>query len=414
MKNVSRLLVIAALATVFALPAFAQGTTASGTTAATAQDDQAKAELYKKFLDNYKGKPEQQKIAYDSGKEYLSKYSGDTSAENAPIVKFIQNWVTKYEAATRDYDLRQSITKKDYAHAFEVGDTWLSQEPDNLDVMLLLASAAYNNLVLPDAPKNKSLNAGATRIVRHAIELLESGKQPAKWELFPNRDENLSFLYYTLGLITQETSPTDAAAAFTKAAQSNGNYKKDASTYTMLANIYETNELKKLVDAYAASFPPNVPIPDEKKAQYQQMLDQIGRVQDRIIDAYARAAQLLGNDPKYAAAKKAVMAKLTLYYKQRHNDSDAGLDAYVANVLNTPLMLPGQEPAPTPTPSSTSGTDGNAVKPATTTTTQPASSTGAKPASTPATRPATTPQKPPVSKTTPAAKAVAGRTTSGH
>ena len=118
--------------------------------------------------------------------------------------------------------------------------------------------------------------------------LIESGKQPAKWELFPNRDENLSFLYYTLGLITQETSPTDAAAAFTKAAQSNGNYKKDPSTYTLLANIYEINELKKLVDAYTVAFPSGVAIPDEKKPQYQQMLDQIFRGDSFPSDACAR------------------------------------------------------------------------------------------------------------------------------
>jgi len=407
MKNVSRLLVIAALATAFALPAFAQTTQPTTTTAASAQDDQAKADLYNKWRTNYNGSAEQQKVAYEAGKDYVSKYGADNDA----YLNAVKKWIAKYEAATRDYDLRQSLSKKDYAKAFQIGDAWLNEQPDNLDVMLLLASAGYGNLATADAPKIKNLNPDAARVVRHAIELIESGKAPTKWELFPTRDENLSFLYYTLGLVSQETSPTDAATAFVKAAQSNGNYKKDPSTYTLLANIYETNELKKLVDEYAAAFPPNVPIPDEKKPQYDQMLAQIGRVQDRIIDAYARAAALMGNDPKFAAPKKAVMTKLSLYYKQRHNDSDAGLNELVANVLNTPLMLPGQEPAPTQSSSSTSGTDGNAAKPATTT---PATNTGAKPAVTPTTKPTTPPQKPPVSKATPAAKAVAGRTTSGH
>src|SRR5215213_6066978 len=99
MKNALRLLSIAALATTFALPAFAQDTTGTAAAGPTAQEVEAKAALYKKFLDNYKGSPDQQKVAYESGREYLSKYSADTSAENAPIVKFIQNWVGKYEKA---------------------------------------------------------------------------------------------------------------------------------------------------------------------------------------------------------------------------------------------------------------------------------------------------------------------------
>ena len=72
MKNVLWLLIIAALATAFALPAFAQDT--QPTAAQCTADADAKAALYKKFLDNYKGSPDQQKVAYDTGKEYLGKY----------------------------------------------------------------------------------------------------------------------------------------------------------------------------------------------------------------------------------------------------------------------------------------------------------------------------------------------------
>ena len=94
---------------------------------------------------------------------------------------------------------------------------------------------------------------------------------------------------------------------------------------------------------------------------------------DRVIDAFARAAAL-SKDP---AQKKGIMDQLTVFYKIRNNDSDAGLNDYVAKVLSRPLPLPGQpvtpataaststttSPAPTPTPPA--NTDG---KPATSST----------------------------------------------
>ena len=161
MKNVFRLLVIAALATVFALPAFAQTTQPSPTTAPSAQDEQAKADLYAQFLKLKSGSAADQKQAYDIGKQYLSKYGSPTEESDKKIVAYIQNWVNKYEAATRDYELNTSIDKKDYAKAFDIGRTWLNQEPDNLDVMLRLARAGYANVATKDAPNVKRYDASA-------------------------------------------------------------------------------------------------------------------------------------------------------------------------------------------------------------------------------------------------------------
>jgi len=140
---------------------------------------------------------------------------------------------------------------------------------------------------------------------------------------------------------------------------------------------------------------------------------QISKVQDRIIDAYARAYAILKADPKADAVRtKAVLNKLTTYYKARHEDKEDGLQELIASVLSKPIMLPGQEPTVLPAPATTSstGTDG-AAKPAATT---PAN--GAKPAATTTTTPAsgTKPAPKPQSKgtTKPAAKSAA--TTSGR
>lgn len=419
MKNVKRVLIVAAFVTAFALPALAQD--AAATPAAQAgpctTEADAQAAMYQKFLANYKGTPDQQKVAAETGKEYLAKYGTCPDDSAKKIATFIQNWVTKYDKAVRDFACTDAFNKKNYAGAFQACQVILSEQPDNTEIVLMLARAGYANVTA--ATPSNALNADASRMARRAIELIQSGKAPAKWDPFANQEEALGFLYYAQGVFTRETSPADSAASFIKAAQSNSIFKNESSTYTYLATLYESTELKKLVDAYTAAFPPGVPVPDEKKAQYDQMFLQISKVQDRIIDAYARAYAVLKADPKADAARtKAVLAKLTAYYKVRHEDKEDGLQELIANVMSKPIMLPGQEPTTLPAPATSSsavtGTDG-AVKPAATT---PAAN-GAKPAATtttttttPAsgTKPAPKPQS--KSTTKPAAKAAA--TTSGR
>lgn len=430
MKNVLRLLILAAAVASFTLPAFAQDTPSGSAASVCTTEADAKAALYKKFLDNYKGTPEQQKTANETGKEYMGKYGTCPDESDKKIATFIQNWNTKYEKAVRDFACTDSFDKKDFAKAFEACRVILAAEPDNISTVLLLAQAGYfNATATPPSTVNKALNADAARMARRAIELIESGKAPDKWDPFPSRDQAIGFLYFTLGLVTQETSPTDATAAYIKAAQTNSTFKATPSTYINLGNIYLTTEMKKLADEYTAAFPPGIPIPDEKKAQSDQMLAQITKVQDRIIDAFARAVAAMGTDPKNAASKKDVMTRLTSYYKARNGDSasDAALMEFVNNVLSKPIPIPGQEPVTPAAPATSSGmngTNGNgttsAGQPASgTVTPPPAAGTAPKPAATPAaTTPApasTTPKPKPISKkTTPAAKSRGRKTASGR
>lgn len=432
MKNVLRLLVLTAAVASFTLPALAQETPSGDAASICTSEADAKAALYKKFLDHYKGTPEQQKIAYETGKEYLSKYGTCPDEGDKKIAAFIQNRKALYEEAVEEFEFTESFNKKDYARTFELGRARLNKLPDNIGVILLLTRAGYANIAT-GGPNNKSLNPEAARMARRALDLIESGKAPDKWEPFANRDEAIGFLQYTIGLVTAETSPGDASKAFIKAAQSNSTFKKEPSTFTQLANVYEVNELKKLVDEYNVAFPPGKPISDDIKPKYDQMLAQIGTVQDRIIDAYARAAAVMGADPKYAASKKAVMSKLTAYYKARNNDSEAGLPELINNVLSKPIPIAGQEPVTAATPTTSTGTTGTngaapAGQPASgTPTPTPAAGTAPKPAATPMTNPpakpaattstpaSTTPKPKPISKkTTPAAKSRARKTAAGR
>jgi hypothetical protein len=305
------------------------------------------SELYAKFLQNYRGGPFEQKLAYEAAKEYLNKYGDITSDGNIEVLNYLRVWSGKYEEAVDKFWCVYSFDKEDYEKAFQACGAALSRRPDDIGTALLLARAGYADAT--SQSPHKALNAEAARMARRAVELIESGKTPASWSPFPSRGETLGFLHYAEGVFTRETSPADAAAAFIKAAQSDSRFNRESSTYTYLAAVYETDELTKLVNEYTSAFPPGVPISDEKREQYDRTLAQVSRVQDRIIDAYARAAAIMNADPNAHAAKKdAVMKKLKVYYKARHEDSDAGLLELILGVMSKPLMLPGREYAPSP------------------------------------------------------------------
>lgn len=72
------------------------------------EDQETKSELYKKFLDSYKGNPEQQKVAYEAGKDYVSRYDLCPEASDKNVVGYIRNWLAKYEAAVREWQRGQS------------------------------------------------------------------------------------------------------------------------------------------------------------------------------------------------------------------------------------------------------------------------------------------------------------------
>ena len=69
-------------------------------------DEEAKSRRYKKFLDNYKGNVEQQRVAYEAGKGYISRYEGCPAKSDKKIVNYIRNWVARYEEAVREWERR--------------------------------------------------------------------------------------------------------------------------------------------------------------------------------------------------------------------------------------------------------------------------------------------------------------------
>jgi len=402
MKNALRLIVMAALTAAFALTAFAQTATPAQTPTPAAggpctTEVEAKAALYKKFLDTYKGSPEQQKAAYDTAKEYMTKYGDCPDDSDKQIAAFIQKWVGKYEAATVEFNCTKAVNENP-AQAFQACQDLMRKNPDNPKYPLMLVAAGIKNAAKGD----KSLNAQTIAQARTALKLIEEGKTTDTWAPFANAQDAPAGLRYYIGFLSWDTAPEEAATQLLKVAQSNSSFAKEPSTYQLLGVSYYNGELKKLADEYKTKYEGKEETP-ESAALYNR----INAVLDRIIDAYARAVALSNGKQQYAALNAQAKTALTTIYKQRHEGKEDGLNELIANVLSRPLMLPGQEPAPTP-PANTSGADGagvsgTATTPASGTTAKPAATptpaNGAKPASTTTTpaKPAATPTpKPPV------------------
>jgi hypothetical protein len=369
MKKTIGLITTIAMVLVFALTASANSFETPSTEEPQGQcTDASKTEWYTAFTTNRTSDPTK---AYDAAKKYLTA----CPTEDTDITKYLKKWVAAYDKEARKLRVQPLLyNEKKYAEAYTLGKEILVDEPENVRVLIDLGYGGY----LATLAKNESFNAEAINFARKAIQLIESGKAPESWAPFKSKDETLAYLNYTIGYLNR-ANPSESLAPFIKAAQYETELKKDPSVYYLIAVGYEGGSYAKLSADYKTRFEGKDETPESKLA-----LENINQVIDRMVDAYARAVSLAGNNPKHEAAKKEWMESLTTWYKYRHNQSDAGLTEMVASIMSKPLP-----PEPTPltslpaaAPGSQSGvgtTSGNSMNQQAGST-APATSTVAKPA----------------------------------
>lgn len=391
MRNLIRLLTLAALATFFALPSLAQTTVGTPTTpaatpaaAANPCEEAARGEMYTKYYElkgkkDAKGQPDPaaQKEAYGIGQEYLAKYASC----NDTYSKAVQKFVTQYGEAVRKVgnaaELSEALyVKKDYAKAFQVGNQMIAADPENLSLLIQLGYAGYNAQSLN--PPLATFSPTALGYAKKAIEMLEAGKTPAEWVLFKTKDEALAYLNFAVGEYMIKSDPAGAIPYYLKSFALESPVKTTAPAYARLAAAYQVGQYDPMQKEFTAKYG-GKPETDESKFA----LNNLNQVIDRVIDAYARAINLAGSstDPKMVADKKVWMETLTGFYKFRNNDSITGLDAFIASATTKPLPAPFTPqpyvPAPTPAPSTggTASEGGNGNGAMTTTTGAPATTT---------------------------------------
>lgn len=394
MKTIIRLITLGAVA-LLAFPVAANSVSTADTLVQDQCTQENKDAWYATFRETFK--TDQQPKAYEAAKKYLT-----ACTEETDITKYLKKWVTAYEKEIRKVKLPQLLyNDKNYAEAFKIGREILTDEPENLKVLVDLGYGGY--LASSPPTKNTSFNGDAINYARKAIQMIESGKTLESWQPFPSKDEALAFLNYYIGITTLPQDPSAALPLLIKAAKFESSLKKSPYTYDRIATAYETGPYAKQSDEYKTKFGGKDESPEQKLA-----LENINQVVDRMIDAYARAVATAA-DPKLAAEKKAWSDNLSTWYKYRHKD-EAGLNEMIAGILAKPLppeptpltSLPTSAPATTPTsgngaPGAMSGTSTGAPA-GSTTAAGTAANTGAPANPKPTAPPATSTTTKPVTK----------------
>ena len=342
----------------------------AGQTPAPAQaagcTDEAKIATYTEFTTHRQSDPAK---AYQAAKKYLGCSQGGADQ----YTEYLNKWVAAYEKEVRKLQMGAMLyNEKKYAEALTIGKEIIATEPENLRVIIDLG---YGSYLAAATLKQESFNADALTYARRAIQAIEAGKTPAKWEPFKGKDDTLAYLYDVVGRLSLKDNPDAALSSFIKKAQFETDLKKDPWTYYFIAAAYENGPYAKLSADYKTRFEGKDETPESKLA-----LENINQVIDRMIDAYARAVALAGTDAKYATPKKEWMDGLSTWYKYRHNQSDAGLNELIAGVLSKPLpplptpitTLPAATPSATPATGANSAAGNGTSTAATTGTTAPA------------------------------------------
>lgn len=399
MKKLMMFLMIGATVALLALPVAATNLITDNNDTVQGQcAPEAKTALYKTFTDNRK---DDQAKAFEAAKKYLAcPAAAEVTPDEQKIIDYLKKWTTAYEEGMKKITFTKTLyTDKNYPEAYKLGREILTAEPDNLKVLVDLGANGY--VVAP--LKNQQLNTESLEYARRALQLIESGKTVEDWAPLAGKDAALAYLNFTIGALTLEKEPANALKNLIKSAQFETPLKKSPFTYAYIAAAYETGPYAKQSEVYKITYGGKDETPESKLA-----LANINQIVERMIDGYARAIALAGNDPQFAQQKTVWMESLTTWYKYLHGGSDVGMTEYIAGVTAKPLppeptpltSLP--TPAPAASPATTGGapTNGNGAgstaapagttAPATKATT-PATSTPAKPA---AAKPVTNPDRP--------------------
>ncbi|HJR06960.1 MAG TPA: hypothetical protein VJ842_06880 [Pyrinomonadaceae bacterium] len=392
MKNQIRLLTLAALLAAFAsLSAFAQDTAAPAAAAANPCEEGARTELYTKYYDKKKGDAAAQKEAYTIAQEYLQKYASC----NDQYSKAVQKFVGQYDEAVRKLDLPKYLygtdaqgTGRDLAKAFTIGKEMLATNPNDLGLLINLGYAGYTAQSM--SPAVTTYSADSLNYAKTAIQMIEAGQSPASWTPFKTKEESLAYLNFAVGEYLIKTDPASAIPYYLKALALETPVKTTASAYARLAAAYQVGQYDPLQKEFTAKYGGK---PETEESKFA--LNNLNQVMDRVMDAYARAVNLAGNDPnpKVQQEKNTWKETLTGFYKFRNNDSITGLDAFIAGATSKPLPQPFTPqpfvPSATPAPSTGATSEGNgngsmdatatpaAAPAATTATPQPAAATTA-------------------------------------
>ncbi|HKX82629.1 MAG TPA: hypothetical protein VJL58_00285 [Pyrinomonadaceae bacterium] len=291
---------------------------------AAACDTEALTALYNKFLFENRGALAERKAASATAKQYLSKYGECTAEHEKKITVFLKDWQVKHETAIDESKCIDAVDNTP-AKASQLCAPYLARDPENLRAYLLLSLAGIKDTRAAD-------KTATVKAARKALELIKAGKKVEHWVVGNSKDEAANTLEYYSAYLTMDARPVEAAASMLKFARSDTKYSKEPNTYYYLGQAVYKGEVRELVAEYNQKCPNHESTPecDAANAKVEAAID-------RVIDAYARVIALSVDNPEYARIATTAKPELVRLYKERHDDSDAGLNKLVAEVLSKPI-----------------------------------------------------------------------------
>lgn len=255
-------------------------------------------------------------------KEYLAKFP------QGQYTAYLKGWI----AQTRGILFSRAMQEKNSAEMIRIGGEALTENPEELDYLYLLAVQLRENEWF-SSPPNYTHQAELLDYTQRAIKLVEAGKAPSivpkdKW----NQHVALGYLYQTLAAVAEKENQTDQALEY---------YKKAAALDPTVAAYYlQWGVLlqKKYQEAAAkySSFPDEDKVHPEAKPEVKAALDAANGLADALIDVWAHFVGLTAKNNPFGETRGQIEAALTALYKYRHPDAPEGLQKLIEQYSNPP------------------------------------------------------------------------------
>ena len=282
----------------------------------------AETSLYNKFLENFKGSAEQQKIAVRAGNDFIARFGNCPSASEKETTEYIKKWLVTYENSLLENSCTNAVTVTP-EQASDLCQPYIARDPENLRPYLLVVLAGAKNRKTTDA----KFRENTVRAAKRALDLISNGKTVDNWVFGKEKADAVGAVNYFAGYFSLDSSPAEAQRFLKNAANSNSVFSKEPAVYDALARAIYDNEYKPAATEYNSKCRSN-PV-----SECDALLAKTGQMVDKVIDAYARAVAL-SKDPTSIVTTR---NNLTTLYKLRHNNSETGLDKLIAEVLSKPL-----------------------------------------------------------------------------
>jgi tetratricopeptide (TPR) repeat protein len=233
----------------------------------------------------------------------------------------------KYVAGTRGSLFNQAMQAKNTAEMIRLGNEALTEDPESLDYLYLLAFGLRANDLLAQPP-SFSHAAQILDYTQRTLRLLESGKVPTivdktKW----NANQSMSLLYQSIALVEEKNGNFDKATeAFQKAASLDGTV---AFNFLKLGSLFQLKYQDAVKTFQAFPDADRIATAEEMKPEVKSALAELNRRADAVIEAWAHFMALTASKNDFGPTRDQVDKALTELYKFRHPDSEDGLQKLI-------------------------------------------------------------------------------------